>query len=72
MLTTDGRLETIAGTPGIAGFADGAAASARFSGPVGLKIAPDGTIYVADTSNQLIRRLIVRSGEGPRNRAVRH
>jgi NHL repeat len=68
MVTTDGMLVTIAGSPGLAGFADGSAAEARFSGPVGLRIAPDETIVVADTSNHVIRRLFLPSA---RRRAVR-
>jgi len=57
MLTTDGKLITIAGQLGVSGFADGDAASARFNAPVGLKIAPDGSIVIADTGNNVIRRL---------------
>jgi len=57
MLTTDGQLITIAGQPGIGGFADGDSSTALFNAPVGLKIAPDGSIVIADTSNNVIRRL---------------
>jgi hypothetical protein len=57
MLTTDGMLITIAGQTGVSGFADGDAASAKFNAPVGLKIAPDGSIVIADTGNNVIRRL---------------
>jgi hypothetical protein len=53
----DGVLTTIAGQLGISGFADGDAASAKFNAPVGLKIAPDGSIVIADTGNNVIRRL---------------
>lgn len=59
MLTPDHQVVTIAGTPMVAGFADGV--NAKFNGPVGLKVAHDGTIYVADTSNHAIRRIIVSS-----------
>lgn len=55
-LTTNGFVVTIAGQPGVAGFADGV--NARFNGPVGVKVAPDESIYVADTSNNAIRRII--------------
>ena len=40
------------------GFADGPAASALFEHPQGLVVADDGTIYIADTGNGAIRRLM--------------
>jgi hypothetical protein len=57
MVTKDGVLVTIAGVPGVAGYADGNTEQARFSGPVGLRALADGTILVADTSNNSIRKL---------------
>jgi hypothetical protein len=57
MLTRDGVLVTIAGLPGVAGYADGFGFEARFTGPVGIRALADGTILVADTSNQVIRLL---------------
>jgi hypothetical protein len=56
----DGMLTTIAGQPGVSGFADGDGATAKFNAPEGLKIAPDGSIVVADTGNNVIRRLTLR------------
>lgn len=53
----DGHLTTIAGQLGVSGFADGDAAAAKFNAPVGLRIAPDGTLVIADTGNNVIRRL---------------
>jgi sugar lactone lactonase YvrE len=53
----DGVLTTIAGQLGVSGFADGDAAAAKFNAPVGLKIAPDGSLVIADTGNNVIRRL---------------
>jgi len=58
-LTTDGRLITVAGRTGISGFADGDASTAMFNAPVGLKIAPDGSLIVADTGNNVIRRVVL-------------
>ena len=69
MLTSDGMLVTIAGAPGVAGFADGNGDQARFNGPVGLRITPDGSILIADTSNNLIRRFTPHPNK---RRAVRH
>jgi hypothetical protein len=57
MIATDGKLITVAGQLGVSGFADGDAATAKFNAPVGLKIAPDGSIVIADTGNNVIRRL---------------
>ena len=56
-LTTDGKLITVAGVLGVSGFADGDASTAKFNAPVGLKIAPDGSLVVADTGNNVIRRV---------------
>jgi DNA-binding beta-propeller fold protein YncE len=69
-LTTDGRLITIAGTPGVAGYADGPAHTARFSGPVGIRLLGD-SLYIADTANNVIRKLDLNASE-PRRRAARH
>ena len=43
----------LAGTPGTRGRTDGA--SGLFNGPMGLAISMQGTLYVADTQNHLIR-----------------
>jgi hypothetical protein len=42
---------------GIAGYTDGAPASAQFNAPQGLAVASNGTVYVADASNGFIRAL---------------
>lgn len=42
-----------------AGFADGDGTSARFDGPSGLAAAKDGTLFVADTNNHLVRHKYV-------------
>jgi hypothetical protein len=51
---------TIAGT-GVAGFRDGLADSAKFSSPNSVIVENDGTIYISDKGNNLIRKL--KSGE---------
>jgi len=53
----DGTVGTVAGTAGVSGAADGQGAAARFSYPTGVAVANDGTIYVTDTNNNLIRRI---------------
>ena len=51
-----GHVTTIAGD-GQAGLRDGAAAQARFNGPLGLDVDQAGNVYVADTYNDAIRRI---------------
>lgn len=50
----DGSLTTIAGQPNVGGRGEGPANAARFNGPIGVAVAPDGTIFVADTYNDRI------------------
>jgi len=69
-LTADGQLQTIAGVPGVGGYADGFAGTALFNGPVGVKVVGD-TIYIADTSNNVIRSLTEVPARPP-HRAARH
>ena len=40
------------------GYADGPAASALFEHPQGVAVANDGTVYIADTGNGAVRRLM--------------
>ncbi len=56
-LTPDGIVSTVAGAAGAAGFADGVGTAARFNFPTGLAVDGRGDIYVADTTNNLIRRI---------------
>jgi YVTN family beta-propeller protein len=45
------------------GFVDGPGTAARFSGPAGATLSPDGTsVYVADTFNNLLRRIDTSTG----------
>lgn len=55
-ITPNGTVTTLAGTAGNAAFADGAGAAAAFNNPQGLALGPDGNVYIADTSNHVIRR----------------
>ncbi len=45
----------LAGTPGVAGSADGVGAAAQFQNPRGLALMPNGTALVADHTNHRIR-----------------
>ena len=55
-LVFGGQVSVLAGQ-GKAGYADGAASQARFKYPGGLAVGASGEIYVADTSNHLIRKI---------------
>ena len=55
---TAGRVVTpLAGLPGSAGNADGNGSDARFWNPQGLSVDTAGNIYVADTGNNLVRKI---------------
>ena len=58
----DGRVSTIAGSPGAAGAADGNGATARFRRPEGLALDGHGALFVADSDNRLLRRIDVAGG----------
>lgn len=51
------QVETIAGRTDAPGFADGPGAQARFDSPMGLAVAPDGAVIVADAFNRRVRRI---------------
>ena len=53
-----GIVTTLAGEPGVHGAADGIGSAARFHFPADIAIAPDGTLYVADSGNHCIRKII--------------
>jgi sugar lactone lactonase YvrE len=56
-ITADGQIRTIAGT-GTFGFnGDGPALSVNLTTPWGLAMDPEGTLYIADTNSQRVRRL---------------
>lgn len=56
-----GAVTTIAGTAGLFGTTDATGAAARFNNPAG--ITTDGTnLYVADTGNNLIRKVVIADG----------
>ncbi|RPJ54020.1 MAG: gluconolaconase, partial [Acidobacteria bacterium] len=55
-VTPEGVVTTVAGGTG-AGHQDGAAATATFDAPLGVAVAADGRIFVADTYNDCVRSI---------------
>jgi sugar lactone lactonase YvrE len=56
-ITPAGAVSTIAGIAGPGGFADGPAGSTLFSSPLGIAVATNGTVFVADSGNHCIRQI---------------
>ncbi len=58
-VSPDGRIATVAGT-GVAGFRGdgGAAVSAQLAFPAGLAVDRTGALYIADSQNQRVRKMV--------------
>jgi len=56
-VTPQGEVTTIAGSAE-AGFEDGVGAMAKFKGPAGIALDADGNLYVADSENNSIRKIV--------------
>lgn len=56
-VTPDGVVSTIAGTRGVSGSANGNGTAASFHTPMSIAAGANGTVYVADMGNNLIRRI---------------
>jgi len=54
---TNWTVATIAGSPGIAGSADGTGSAALFSSPSGIAVDRAGNVYVADFSDGTVRKM---------------
>jgi sugar lactone lactonase YvrE len=57
LISTEGAVSTLAGT-GAEGFVDGGFGEAAFHGPAALAIGPSGALYVADSLNHAIRKVV--------------
>ena len=71
-VTPAGVVTTLAGRAGSASFADGSGTVARFNEPFGVAVDDSGNVYVADSSNNAIRKVTsggivttVAGGNGP-------
>lgn len=56
-VTSAGAVSTFAGTAGIQGRTDGSGAAARFLDPYAIAADGNGNLYIADTSNNAIRKI---------------
>jgi len=56
-VTASGVVTTLAGSPGVAGSADGAGAAAQFLGPYGVAVDTAGNVYVGDSNNYTVRKV---------------
>jgi sugar lactone lactonase YvrE len=56
-ITPSGTVSTFAGIAASSGFADGAAGGAQFNSPLGVAVATNGDVFVADSGNHCIRRI---------------
>jgi hypothetical protein len=56
-IVADGTVSTVAGVVGSRGYADGEGSAAKFDSPQGVCACADGSVWVADTRNQCIRRI---------------
>lgn len=54
-VSESGEVSQVAGIPGTIGSNDGPTSSATFNAPIGIAVAKDGSIFVADTYNDRIR-----------------
>jgi len=56
-ITASGEVTTFAGTAGLSGSNDGKTTSARFNQPSGIASDDKGNLFVADTGNNVIRKI---------------
>ncbi len=56
-IAPDGTVTTLAGSAGVPGYNDGVGSAGWFRYPLGVAAASDGTVFVADTYNDTIRKI---------------
>ena len=62
IVIASGQVTTIAGLAGSNGSADGFGSAARFSGPTGIVYDGQGNLYICDSFNSTIRKLVIATG----------
>jgi hypothetical protein len=62
VVVSTGAVTTLAGSPGTSGSADGKGTGAGFNYPMGVAFDGEGNLFVADTENHTIRKIILATG----------
>ncbi len=57
LISANGLVSTYAGNPGASGFANGTGTNALFDNPAGLALDREGNLYVADSGNNVVRKI---------------
>ena len=58
-----GKVDTLAGTEGTSGSADGQKSAAQFYYPLGITLDNAGNLFVSDTYNDTIRKVVIATGD---------
>jgi sugar lactone lactonase YvrE len=62
-VVSSAAVDTLAGTEGTTGSMDGTKAVAQFNRPKGIAFDSAGNLYVSDTNNHTIRKVVIATGE---------
>jgi DNA-binding beta-propeller fold protein YncE len=62
MITPAGVVTTLAGTPNSPGYTDSSGGTPQFNNPTGVVTDAGGNLYVTDTGNNVIRKIVIATG----------